>query len=333
MDTQTNSTNSNKNTFLIIAIIVGVFAIGAVSFASWKYFGGGSELEKNINETIQPSIEKEIEKSDVVSETTNWKIYNNTKANFTFQYPKDWKIISEYFYETASGIKSKKLTVTLGKNEKEEISINLRQAQCNAPCKCKEINENIIQTCSQNPEVLKIFNQIISTFEIIKNDEMADWQTYENKEYGYEIKYPKSWKLKEGIWDCAKKHKSKYNCIGFNPSDKKFEYEYSYYGGDIEIFVYQNPNNLDLESFYSQPYMSKIGEIHFVNPFKHAKKIESVNVGEFTGTKFKDYEAAETLTMVSFPYQKIIIEIKDAYNLHQQDTVFNQILSTFKFTE
>jgi len=100
----------------------------------------------------------------------NWNTYTNPEANFTFKYPGDWRIVSEYFYETLAGFKSKWLTVTLGKEGKEEISINLRQASCASPnCKCKEIGGNIVQTCSyDNLEVREIYNQILSTFEILK---------------------------------------------------------------------------------------------------------------------------------------------------------------------
>jgi hypothetical protein len=81
--------NQKGNTFLIIAIIVGVFAIGAVGFVSWKYFGGGSELEKNGSKIIKPLIEKETEKSEIVDETADWKIYENKKYGYSFKYPKD----------------------------------------------------------------------------------------------------------------------------------------------------------------------------------------------------------------------------------------------------
>jgi len=110
----------------------------------------------------------EVYKKKLKDETADWKTYNNPEANFIFKYPEGWKIMSEYFYETLTGIKADKITVILGKEGKEEISINLRQAQCLSPCKCEEINGNIIQTCSEKLEVLKIFNQVLSTFRFIK---------------------------------------------------------------------------------------------------------------------------------------------------------------------
>lgn len=47
------------NFYLIITIIIGIVAIGAVGFVSWKYFGGDSKLEKNENGITKPLIEKE----------------------------------------------------------------------------------------------------------------------------------------------------------------------------------------------------------------------------------------------------------------------------------
>ena len=54
-----NQNLQKGNLYLIIAIIVGIFAIGVVSFASWKYFGEVSELKENGSKIIKPLIKKE----------------------------------------------------------------------------------------------------------------------------------------------------------------------------------------------------------------------------------------------------------------------------------
>lgn len=100
-------------------------------------------------------------------ETADWKTYSNPEVNFTLKYPKDWEITGDYFYETATGIKSEKRTVVLQKVGNQDsnnwIRINPRQFQCN-PGKCIDIDGNTIATYSKEPEIQDIFNQMLSTF-------------------------------------------------------------------------------------------------------------------------------------------------------------------------
>jgi len=174
---------------------------------------------------------------------------------------------------------------------------------------------------------------------------MKNWKIYGNEEYGYEVKYPQKWKAYEGIVGICKDHDVikqsnlevsldiPSTCVGFNPPDKELEYEYYYHGVDILITVYQNSNNLDLRSFYTQPCSSEHYSLCAINPFEYAEEIGAIQVGDILATKFKGVSGAETFTRVSIPFQKKVIEIDDVYNLHQQDDIFNQMLSTFRFLE
>jgi lambda repressor-like predicted transcriptional regulator len=95
-----------------------------------------------------------------------WQIYDNPLAGFTFKYPAGWIIEQEYFYETLSGIKAEYPTVVLKQIGTENyIAINQRQFQCGWGT-CAEIGRCWIGTYSDDPEVLRVFDEIVASFEI-----------------------------------------------------------------------------------------------------------------------------------------------------------------------
>jgi hypothetical protein len=101
-----------------------------------------------------------------IDETTNWKTYSNPKANFTFRYPKDWEIREDYFYKTAVNP-----TVIVCRKEEPTgiyrncIQINMPQF----PCEIRsEIKGNWIGICVENPEILKIYEELTASFKVIE---------------------------------------------------------------------------------------------------------------------------------------------------------------------
>ena len=107
---ESNRASQKGNTFLIIAIIVGVIAIGIVAFALGKYSNdiatNNFELEE---EKYQPSYlpeqektipqmeeQEEIKKEEIIpskksDEMANWKTYRNNEYGFSLNFPLLWK--------------------------------------------------------------------------------------------------------------------------------------------------------------------------------------------------------------------------------------------------
>lgn len=81
---------------------------------------------------------------------------------------------------------------------------------------------------------------------IIKSVEVKDWQTFENKEYKYKIKYPKGWfaaGLKETPWLI--------NLTSYDPENADEE-AVPPPGVKVEILVQGNPKNLNLKDWVEE---------------------------------------------------------------------------------
>ena len=223
MDTQ------KGNTFFIIAIIVGVFAISAVGFASWKYFGGDSELEKETQPVYSPKQEKtvpqvkeqekikkeEIIPSEKTDETADWKSYQNEEYGFKISFPEQWK--NYKVSEKDAGIAFKLKHQDGNYHDVFNISVYTKEQwnkiQSEEGPKPTYLSEdkktdrifaysighddegylgfpNIVSGKVYQGPYYDVQNKIIQTFKVIK----TDWQTYQNKEYGFSLNFPLTWK-------------------------------------------------------------------------------------------------------------------------------------------
>jgi hypothetical protein len=92
-----------------------------------------------------------------------------------------------------------------------------------------------------------------------ETDETSDWKTYENKEIGFSIKYPKEW---QSI-DTSASYPDKNLFLRFLTSeDAKNQYKTAVQNNDewhssTYFFVEDNPNNESLENFTDNNYLSK----------------------------------------------------------------------------
>ncbi|MFC1613638.1 hypothetical protein ACFL23_04945, partial [Patescibacteria group bacterium] len=85
----------------------------------------------------------------------------------------------------------------------------------------------------------------------------ADWQTYRNEEYGFEVKYPTDWYWEDYSEDF------KHPMIGFYAPNSKKGWEFV---GDIEIHKRNNENKESLEQYYES--------INKLMPDKEPDKVE-----------------------------------------------------------
>lgn len=166
---ESNRVNSNKN-FLIAAIIIAVIAVGAGGFILGKYY---NDISKETAEVYESG-----EDANKITEEETGKcafIKNTSEKN------QCW--------------------TDLAKEEKDENY-------------CKKISADFPEVrgdCYTELAILKddslICEKIISSslhkscLEYFEDDdekdEMADWKTYKNEEYGFSFKYSENWNVKE----------------------------------------------------------------------------------------------------------------------------------------
>lgn len=135
----------------------------------------------------------------------------------------------------------------------------------------------------------------------------ADWKTYKNYEYGFEIKYPDDWGLSEDekFW-------------GFGPNSIQEDTLFTVYITDsVPIIGKENPNQ----------EIIKIENSTFNNFPAKAVYIKNISADETSVRLF--IERDEAIISLGQP----TLNDSDYPSDHKYNGVINQILSTFKFIE
>ena len=168
---------------------------------------------------------------------------------------------------------------------------------------------------SQVPEV--------TSSDAITQDETADWQTYHNEEFGFEVKYPLDLSQlledpvkisKDNIFTARVTKEPNPNITGPNSVDQGFF---------IRVF---EKDNRTLESFFDD-------HSNLFFPLSNGSLISLTRDKDSLVTVLnKDQRTIAEANMVGlFDGDSIIVAVYSFYRLN--DTTFNQILSTFRFID
>jgi hypothetical protein len=135
------------------------------------------------------------------------------------------------------------------------------------------------------------------------NTEIADWKTYTNSEYGFEIKYPDEW----------------------GPPQEGTKNDFLTFGKQ-GIFIELHNYDYVFENFVNSEFQNKKSKT-----VKSA--IDDFNVSNLKGKKIKYYYDDQTDIYVYLPFSKYVAIVFSDAAITTQENIFDKIISTFKFTK
>ena len=144
-------------------------------------------------------------------------------------------------------------------------------------------------------------------FSIVGEDETADWKTYRNENFGYEIKYPVSWKAPYPYWEPSWS-------AGISLDNDNYCI--------VDVWVISGSMETERSSLLGEGYIQTSMKVGGVNGIKLTRPQAGAGLTEAIYFTYGDFEFRIGRN------RGVGDEIED-----ECINVFNQMLSTFKFIE